>query len=85
MNWDLDTEPYDSTHGIRLRWDDDAQIAFKGGAVGTLRCNQAGLVTFARHLLTLAQDGVPVGSHLHLDSSNGLADGSSEIIVERVE
>ena len=84
MNWDLDTEPYDS-RGIRLRWDPDAEIEFKGGPVGNLRCNRAGLVTFARHLLTLAQDGVPPGSHLHLDSSNGLVDGSSEIIVERVE
>ena len=61
----------------------DAKISFAGAPVVTLRCNQAGLQTLARHLLTLAQAGIPLGSHLHLDSSNGLEDGSAEIIIER--
>ncbi|WP_433917225.1 Imm32 family immunity protein [Streptomyces sp. NBC_01744] len=37
----------------------------------------------AGHLLTLAQDGVPDGSHPHLEDSNGLEGGSVGLVLER--
>lgn len=37
--------------------------------------NAEGLETLARHLLTLAQPGVPSGSHLHLKDSDRLEPG----------
>ncbi|MET8538035.1 hypothetical protein ABZV67_41565 [Streptomyces sp. NPDC005065] len=48
-----------------------------------VEANAAGLRTLAGHLLTLAQDGVPDGSHLHLEDSNGLEDGSVGLVLER--
>ena len=45
--------------------------------------NAEGLETLARHLLTLAQPGVPSGSHLHLEDSNGLEDGSLALVLDR--
>ncbi|MGW3779149.1 Imm32 family immunity protein [Streptomyces sp. NPDC005056] len=53
-----------------------------GGEV-VIEANAAGLRTLAGHLLTLSQDDVPDGSHLHLEDSNGLADGSVSLVLER--
>ncbi|MGW2062575.1 Imm32 family immunity protein [Streptomyces sp. NPDC001937] len=65
-------------------WDEDARIEVRnlGGEV-VIEANAAGLRTLAGHLLTLAQDAVPDGSHLHLEDSNGLADGSVGLVLER--
>lgn len=49
-----------------------------------VRANPAGLVTLARLLLTLAQDSVSYGSHVHLDFDAGLEEGSSTVVFERV-
>lgn len=40
---------------------------------------------WAGHLLMLAKNGVPDGSHLHLEESNGLAGGSVGLVLERSE
>jgi hypothetical protein len=75
---------YDPAEGIRTEWDDgfaiDAQI--NGGAAHIV-ANPAGLRSLARHLLVLAGDNVPAGSHVHLDASSCLEDGSCELILER--
>ncbi|WP_052390106.1 Imm32 family immunity protein [Streptomyces sp. NRRL B-24484] len=65
-------------------WDDDARINVRSfGAEAVIEANAAGLRTLARHLLALAEDGTPDGSHLHLEEGNGLADGSVGLILER--
>ncbi|GAA1101537.1 Imm32 family immunity protein [Kitasatospora arboriphila] len=65
-------------------WDDSARINVRNlGAEVVIEANAAGLRTLARHLLTLAEDGTPDGSHLHLEDSNGLEDGSVSLILER--
>lgn len=38
----------------------------------------------ARHLLTLAQDSVPSGTHIHFDDLNSLEDGSIGLIIEKL-
>lgn len=44
--------------------------------------NRAGLTSLARHLLTLAQDDVPTGHHLHL-TANQEIDSPADLILER--
>ncbi|MEV6631635.1 NUDIX domain-containing protein [Actinoplanes sp. NPDC051470] len=47
--------------------------------------NPAGLVSLARHLLTLAQDTVPDGRHLDFDSYCGWLEGGSAAIRIEIE
>jgi hypothetical protein len=65
-------------------WEGGAHIKVRnlGGEV-VIEANAAGLRTLAGHLLALAKAGVPDGSHLHLEDSNGLADGSVGLVLER--
>jgi hypothetical protein len=73
--------PY-TREGVRLEWEPEGTIAFFQTEPAVIRGNRAGLVTLARHLLTLAQSEVPVGAHIHLDQFNGLEDESSELVLE---
>ncbi|WP_432871822.1 Imm32 family immunity protein [Microbispora rosea] len=81
----LDVPQYEPSRGVRLVWDDEAQIvvSLDGDETVTISANVAGLRTLARHLLTLAQDGVSAGSHIHLDGYSGLEEESVSLIVER--
>ena len=70
-------------------WEDDARIEVRilGGEV-FIEANAAGLCTWpylASHLLTLAQDGTPDGTHLYLDEHGGLEDGSVGLVLERCD
>ncbi|MFF1839313.1 hypothetical protein ACFVXE_34820 [Streptomyces sp. NPDC058231] len=67
-------------------WEDDARIEVRnlGGEI-VIQANTAGLRTLSGHLLTLAQDGTPDGTHLHLEESNGLEDGSTSLVLERCD
>ena len=49
----------------------------------TIEANREGLISLARHLLHLAQDHVPNGSHFHLDEYNALEEGSLELIISK--
>ena len=48
-----------------------------------IRANANGLRLLAGHLLALAQDGVPAGTHLHYDPGMTLEDGSEAFVIER--
>ncbi|WP_199838997.1 Imm32 family immunity protein [Streptomyces sp. XY66] len=48
-----------------------------------IEANAAGHRTLACHLLVLAKDGVPDGSHLRLEDSSGLEGGSVGLVLER--
>ncbi len=67
-----------------FKWEAGARIEVRdlGGEV-VIEANAAGLRTLAGHLLVLADDGVPDGSHLHLEDSNGLEGGSVGLVLER--
>jgi hypothetical protein len=75
---------YQPEVGLRLTWDDGADIEVLASEEVVLSANTAGLVTLARHLLTLAQLGVPPGSHVHLDGFSGLVEGSAELVIIKV-
>ena len=57
--------------------------ASKQGSEFVIRANANGLKLLAGHLLALAQDGVPAGTHLHYDPGMTLEDGSEAFVIER--
>ncbi|WP_449481932.1 Imm32 family immunity protein [Streptomyces avidinii] len=67
-------------------WEADARIEVRGpGREIVIEANAAGLRTLAGHLLVLAAEGVPDGSHLHLEDGNGLEEGSLSLVLERCD
>lgn len=85
MKVEIEIPDYTLQTGLRLVWEPDHVIyAEMRGSALLLGVNRDGLITLARLLLTLAQPNVPLGEHVHLDSSNGLEDGSIELIIERI-
>jgi hypothetical protein len=40
-------------------------------------------LVIAQHLLTLAEDSVPHGAHVHLDAARELDDASLDLVIER--
>ena len=67
-----------------LEWIDGFSIKVdaRGNEV-TLSANRQGLLSLAKHLMTLSQE--PAGSHFHYDQSNSLEDGSAELVIEKIE
>ncbi|MFI8446718.1 Imm32 family immunity protein [Streptomyces erythrochromogenes] len=92
MTFEPSSAPIESTHVTALTygvaqvftWEEDARIEVRNlGSEVVIEANAAGLRTLASHLLVLAKEGVPDGSHLHLEDSNGLEDGSVGLVLER--
>lgn len=84
MKITIEIKDYDPPqHGIQLIWEPGSRIQcqYDSNRSLVIKANELGLISLARHLLTLAQKGVPSGRHLHLDESNALEDGSCEIIL----
>lgn len=69
---------------MRVRWEDGFEIraAIDGDEV-VLSANREGMLSLANILHDLA--GESPGAHIHLDECNSLEDGSSELIIVRVE
>ncbi|MFD7292033.1 hypothetical protein ACFV9W_02005 [Streptomyces sp. NPDC059897] len=67
-------------------WEEGARIEVRNlGSTVVVEANAEGRRTLAGHLLALAKNGVPDGSHLHLEDGNGLAEGSVELVLERCD
>jgi hypothetical protein len=86
MKNEIDVPEYNEKDGIRLEWEYGFLISAKVDTEGKVivKTNSSGLISLARHLLVLAQETVPSGSHIHLDDSNSLEDGSNELLLERL-
>ena len=71
---------------IELVWDKNYKIktSIPYNTI-TIEANRDGLLSLAHHLLLLAQEEVPNGSHFHLDEFNSLEDGSVELIISKNE
>lgn len=81
----IEIPDYVSEAGIRFHWDDDYIIEAIPDSNGfTVRGNAAGLRSLARHLLTIAQENVPEGSHIHPDTFAGLPETSVELTLEKI-
>lgn len=78
------TIPEYSDQGLRSEWEYGFEIkaGINDGKI-IISANKAGLISLAKQMLTLAQDAVPVGYHLHYDESNSLEEGSVELIIEK--
>jgi hypothetical protein len=74
---------YRPSGGLQFSWDDDFEIAVSVSSTEvTIKANRAGLVTLARHLLTLAQEGVHEGAHLHMTADQEI-ESKVHLILER--
>jgi hypothetical protein len=79
----LDVPEFDPQRGLRFEWEDGFEIGVEIlDSEILVTTNRAGLVSLARHLLTLAQDGVPSGHHIHLTADQEI-DSSVDVILER--
>ena len=86
MRITLKLPDYTSEMGLRTQWQEGFSIATSGTTdCFILKANKAGLVSLAQHLLTLAQDDVPVGCHIHYDESNSLEDESIELVIQKTD
>ena len=77
---------YNPESRLKLEWEKGFSIKIKqeNGTV-ILQANKNGLISLAKHLITLANSEVPANTHFHLDDSNSLEEGSSEFIIEKQE
>ncbi len=86
MRFEIDVPDYTEEHGIQTIWEAECVITTKVEKSGhmLIAANQAGLISLAGALLSLAQPRVPIGQHIHLDELNSLEDGSCELIIQRM-
>ena len=69
---------------MELNWVDGFEIRVQAdGGTALVSANREGLLSLANHLAALAEEAP--GSHIHLDESNSLEAGSSELILEKTE
>jgi hypothetical protein len=80
----IDLPDYDPAKGLQYKWElgfcvnvlvDDEGVTIQG--------NKEGLRSLANHLLTLADEQVPMTSHIHLDRESGLEDGSAALLITK--
>jgi hypothetical protein len=70
--------------GFKYVWESGFKIKVKiDDSIITIVANKEGLISLANHLLNLAQDNIPSGYHLHLDSDNSLEENSSDLILQK--
>ncbi|MET7796738.1 Imm32 family immunity protein [Streptomyces decoyicus] len=71
--------------GLQFAWDDDFEMEMAVGPTEVvIKANRAGLTSLARHLLTLAQQGVHEGSHIHLTADQEI-EAQLDLVLERRE
>ena len=82
----IEYQEYIAEKGIKLSWESNHVIkcTIENNSI-IISANKQGLLSLANHLITLAQDAIPAGNHLHFDEYNSLENGSKEVIVCKVE
>lgn len=81
----LEIPEYDKTEGLKSHWEYGFEITVNESKNNILiSANKAGLISLAIQLLTLAQDTVPPGVHIHYDEHNSLENGSKELVIEKI-
>lgn len=85
MEMKIDIPDYTPETGLRIKWVDGFEISVnQETGITVIRANKNGLISLAVQFLTLAQDNISPGAHIHYDDLNSLEDGSSELIIERI-
>lgn len=76
----VDVQKYNPDNGAVSWWDDEAICRAeveRSPASVVISGNRRGLISLARHLLTLAQEDVPGGNHMDFDEYCGFLDEGS--------
>ncbi len=69
---------------MKTEWVEGFEIRVKTeNGMTVISANKEGLLSLAKQLTALAE-GMP-GDHIHYDEHNSLEEGSSEMIVERIQ
>ena len=70
---------------MEINWEDGFTIKVRvdDGKTVVISANREGLLSLARQLTDLANE--ETGCHIHYDAYNSLEDGSSELIIEKIE
>jgi len=78
------TIPEYSDQGLKTEWEHGFEIktGISNGEI-LISANKAGLISLAKQLLSLAQDDVPLGYHMHYDEYSSLEETSVELIIEK--
>lgn len=86
MKVEIELEDYSKEEGIKLKWEKGFNIKVeRAGDEILISANKAGLISLANHLLTLSQDEILEGTHIHLDEYNSLEESSLDVIIEKVK
>ena len=86
MKQEVEIVKYDPNKGLELDWKTGFTIEVKSeGNEVLILANEDGLFSLANHLLTLAQNEIPPGTHIHYDEYNSLENGSVDLIIEKVD
>lgn len=84
MKQEIEIVKYDVSKGLQLIWENNSVIEVQNeGNEVKISANNEGLLSLAKHLLTLAQKEVPIGAHIHFDEYNSLEEGSYDLIIEK--
>ncbi|MBD5523586.1 MAG: hypothetical protein HDR04_04050 [Lachnospiraceae bacterium] len=84
MKVEIELEDYSKEEGLKLKWEKGFNIKVeREGDEVLISANKAGLISLANHLLTLSQDEVLEGTHIHLDKYNSLEEDSLDVIIEK--
>lgn len=85
MKLEIEIEEYSQEKGLQLKWESGFSIHVQNeDKAVVITGNKAGLISLARHLLTLAQDKVLEGAHIHFDEYNALEDHSLDLIIQKI-
>ena len=75
---------YSIDTGLKIDWDYGFEIEtnIQNNSINII-ANKQGLISLAKILLSLSQESIPSGYHLHLDEYNSLEEGSYELIIQK--
>lgn len=70
---------------MEINWEDGftVKVRVEDGGNVVISANKEGLLSLAGQLTDLANE--ETGCHIHYDTYNSLEDGSSELIIEKIE
>ena len=70
---------------MEINWEDGftIKVRVEDGETVVISANKEGLLSLAAQLTDMANE--KTGCHIHYDAYNSLEDGSSELIIEKIE
>lgn len=80
----IDVPLYNKEEGVVINWKENFQIKTNySDQTIVITGNRAGLESLASQILTLAQDNIEAGTHIHYDDGNSLEEGSVDLVIEK--